>query len=132
RPLAAPHDRLSGSVLKDAVDVEVARADHEIDMDDAPVAAGLLKVFVAHLITAAERELVRGTQGDVTRRVLVEQRVVEEQSGLRNRGTVRHARDLAESSRARGGLDQLAQHRFTAFRLNADDAARREPHAEIL
>ena len=45
---------------------------------------------------------------------------------------MRHERDLAESSRAGVGLDQLAQHRFTALRLDADDAALRKPHAEIL
>src|SRR5439155_8969896 len=38
-PFSPPHNRLDGAVAQNAVDVEIAGANHEIDVHDAPVAA---------------------------------------------------------------------------------------------
>ena len=73
--------RISGSAApsgQHAVDVELAGSDHEVDVRRAAVAAGALELLVAHRLAAVERELVGGAERDVARRVLVEERVVEE------------------------------------------------------
>ena len=51
--------------------VELAAADHEVDVDAASVAAAALELVVGHLLPAVERELVGRTERDVARGVLV-------------------------------------------------------------
>ena len=77
---------------------------------------------VAHRLAAAQRELVGGAERDVARRVLVEERVVEETPGLRDRRAVRHQRELAEPRRAGIHRHQRAQHRLAALGGDLDDA----------
>src|SRR5438552_4951917 len=81
-PFAAPHERLDGAAVEDAVHVEVRRADHEVDVHDAPVAAGALELVIAQCVTRPQRELVRRPERYVARGVLVEERVVEEKARL--------------------------------------------------
>src|SRR4029453_1497771 len=54
---AAAHRGFAAAARPDAVDVEVARSDHEVDVDGAAVAARLLELLVGHGIGAREREL---------------------------------------------------------------------------
>ena len=81
-------------------------ADHEVDVDGAAIAAGALEIGVAHVVAALQRELVGIAERDVARSVLVEQRVVVEQPGLRNRRAVRDQRHFAETARALVGVEQ--------------------------
>src|SRR5689334_12724694 len=93
-PLALAEHRNAAAVGMDAVDIGLVRADHPVDVDQALVAAlrrDLLRrkfraVDEAFRITLAKR--------DVARRVLVEQRVEEQQAAFRNRRGMRHQRHL--------------------------------------
>jgi hypothetical protein len=57
--------------VRDPVDVELRRADHEVDVDAAGVEALLV-------VVAGDAELVGVAERDVARRVLVEERVEED------------------------------------------------------
>ncbi len=109
-PFAAAHDRFARAVLQHAGHVELARSDHEIDVRRAAVSAREFERLVAHRLAAAQREFVGRAERDMARRrVLVEERVVEEQAGLRDWRTVRHERDLTEPGGARIRVDQTPQ-----------------------
>ena len=77
--------RLAGAIGKHAIDVEAAIADHEVDVNHAAIAAGGGERLVGHRFAALHREAVGGAERDVAGGVLIEQRVVEETTGLRDR-----------------------------------------------
>src|SRR3954469_16437109 len=68
-PVAAAEDRHALAVRGDAVDLQLRGADHEVDVGAALVHA--LEVV------SLDEEREAAAEGDVARRVLVEQRVVE-------------------------------------------------------
>src|SRR5207244_2711394 len=121
RPFSLPHDRFDGAVARHAVDVEIAGANHEIDVYHAPVAAGTLELFVRHRLAVGEREFVGRPEGDVTGGVFIEERVVKEESGLRDRRAMRNERQFTQPRRAFVGVDELPQHRVSALGLDAHD-----------
>ena len=100
-------------------------------MDAAAIAAGAFERRIVHRLAAAHREFVGRAQRDVARGVLVEQRVVEQQPGLRDRRAVRHERDLAETAGARVGVDELLQDGLAALGGHIRHAAGLECQAEI-
>jgi AraC-like DNA-binding protein len=71
-------------------------------------------------------------EGDVARRVLVEQRVAEQQPRGRDGRGVRHQRDLAEPRRALIRREHLAQHLGAAGGIGLDDAPALEAHGDVL
>src|SRR6516164_10388107 len=101
-------------------------------MRRAPVPAGSLERVVVHGLAAAQCELVRRAERDVARGVLVEERVVEQQTRLRDRRAVRHERDFPEARSARVGLNQLPQYFDAALCPDIDDAPLLEAKREIL
>ena len=78
-------------------DLELVRADHEVDVEAADVEA------VALLLGGRER--IRGAERDVARGVLVEQGVVEHGAELPDPALAIDERELAEPGRALVQLD---------------------------
>src|SRR5207248_2311301 len=84
--------RITGSARSPApnpIDIDLARSDHEVDVNRAAVAACTLERVIVHGLCAGHRELVRSAERGVAGGVLVEERVVEQASRLGNRGTAR-------------------------------------------
>src|SRR5258706_7296966 len=86
-PFARAHHGFKGTVLFDAINIHLRRADHEIHVVEADVASSRDKFFIGQFFTSDEREAVRASNGDVTGSVLVEEGVVEKMSALGNGGT---------------------------------------------
>src|SRR5580658_4321432 len=72
RPLAFAEDRRAGALRVEAVDVDLVRADHPIDMDHALVAALLGDLLGAELRAVDEAFRVALPKRDVACGVLVE------------------------------------------------------------
>src|SRR3954462_8764331 len=85
RPFALAKQPDIAAVGENAVDVGLGRADHPVDMDQALVAALRRDLLRRELGAVDEALRVALAERDVRGRVLVEQRVVEQQSALRNR-----------------------------------------------
>src|SRR5205823_6707815 len=87
-PFLFAYERNLGAVRQDGVHLELRRSDHEIDVDVADVGrrVGL----------AVERIREAHPVGDVTGRVLVEERVEEKRPGLADTRLVRDQRELTE------------------------------------
>jgi len=132
RPLALAHDGLARAVLLDAVDVHLVRADHEVDVRQADVAAALHELLVADVLRAVQVDAVGASQRQVTGGVLVDQRVVEEMSTLGDGRRERHQRHLAEVGCAFVGLDQLLERGLALPRADPGHAALLEGQAEVL
>ncbi len=77
-PLALAHHWRDASVLADAVDVDLVRADHPVDVDHRFVAAALVHLFGCDRLAVDEAIRIALTERDVARGVFVEQRVVEQ------------------------------------------------------
>ena len=89
-PGAAAEHRNQVAVAGDAVDVELVRADHEVDVDVAlvrPNPVGLVP----------ERERVRVSERDVAGCVLVDQGLVEDGAERADAALLVDERDLAEA-----------------------------------
>src|ERR1700722_15523599 len=85
RPLALAEHRRASAVRIEAVDVDLVRADHPVDMDHALVAAPLRDLLGRELRAVDEALRVALPERDVAGGVLVEQRVEEQKAALRNR-----------------------------------------------
>ena len=120
----SPEDRL-------AVDVELRRADHEIDVRMTDVSARCRQLLFAHLAAALKTRRIRHADSQVTRRVLVQQRVEEGTADIAG-GVPRDQRDLAEVVRAIVGLDHALEHVVASGGREVDDAPLREGQAEVL
>ena len=101
RPFPSVHYWFNVAIWQDTVDIEIGATDHEVDMHAAAVPACLFKIVVAHLVATLQREVKRLAKRDMACGVLVEERVVEKDAGLRNRRAVRHERDFAKPPRSR-------------------------------
>lgn len=100
-------------------------------MVEADVASSGDKFFVGQLSPTRESEAVGASDGDVTRSVLVEERVVEKMPAFADgRGCV-DQRHFAEPRRAFVGVHQFLQEGFVLFRVHFHDATVLERHAEI-
>jgi len=131
-PLALAEYRHTSAVGVKAVDVDLVRADHPVDVYEAVVAAlgrDLLgrqfgAVDEAFRITLAKRDVARG--------VLVEQRIEEQQPAFRNRRGMRHQRDLTKAPRALVGIEDLVQNLLAAGGFRLDDAPFLEAHRDAV
>ena len=130
-PFAALHDWLRGAVVSDPANLDIFRSDHEIDVDCAPVASGSVEFLIVHRVATVYRKFVSRPERDMAGRILIEEGVVEQQPGLRDRRAVGNERHLAESSGARIGFHQLAQHGFAALGGQPDNASVYEMKAEV-
>ncbi len=65
------------------------------------------KFFVGQFLAAGQREAIGASDGDVTRSVFIEERIVEKMSALGDGRTGGHERNFAEMRRAFIGFDQL-------------------------
>ena len=97
-PLALAHHRHAAAVGVDAVDVDLARADHPVDVDQALVAALRRDLLRRQLGAVDEAFRVALAERDVAGGVLVEQRVVEQDAAL-----PRSARNAAPAPLRRAG-----------------------------
>jgi hypothetical protein len=59
RPFSSAHYWFNFAIWQDAVDIEVAGADHEVDMHAAAVASCRFEIVVAHLVSALQRGFKR-------------------------------------------------------------------------
>src|SRR5215471_20311896 len=81
-----------------ARDGHAVTADHDVGVDGRTVEPDLLPFLVALVQAARHREREALSPRDVAGRVLVEQRVVEEDAGLRDPRVPVDKRDLAEAA----------------------------------
>src|SRR4051794_32010030 len=101
-------------------------------MDQALVAALRGDLLRRELRAVDEALRVALAKRDVRGRVLVEQRVVEQQSALRDRRGMRHQGHLAETARALVGIEHLVQYLLAARSLRIDDPAVLETHRDLV
>src|SRR6185437_6402443 len=78
RPLPLAEDRLARAVRADAVDVNLARADHPVHVDEARIAAGRRNLLRAHIREVGEALGIALAERDVARGIFVEEGVVEQ------------------------------------------------------
>src|SRR5947209_242658 len=121
-PGAGAHHRDALAVGGHAVDVDLERADHEVDVRTALVHP--LDVLLA------DRERKAAAERDVTRRVLVEQRVVEDGAERTDAALLVDERHLSQPQRFRIHGELGAQGRRTLVGLDLDRAAALEADAE--
>src|SRR6266516_7875266 len=91
-PASVPEDGFAHAVAGDAGDVELAAADHEVEVDRARVHA--------RLVLAVDEKAEAASERDVTRGVLVEQRVEEDRLERTDAALAVDERQLAEPGRA--------------------------------
>src|ERR1700722_14759021 len=85
RPPAPAERRGAVAVRIEAVDVDLVRSDHPVDMDHALVAALRRDLIGSELRPVDEALRVALPERDVASGVLVEQRVEEQEAALRDR-----------------------------------------------
>src|ERR1700727_389421 len=88
-PLALAHQGLRTSISSDAIYIHLARADHPVHVDQALIRAQSRKLCRIHLLAANQARGVSLPQRNMTRSILIEQRVPEQHSALRNRRPMR-------------------------------------------
>lgn len=98
-PRLAEH-RHAPAVRVDAIDIDLAGADHPVDMDQALVAALRRDLLRRQVRTIDETFRIALPQRDMAGGVLVEERVVEQDAALRDRRRGMRQRDFAEPARA--------------------------------
>src|SRR5215203_2850260 len=121
-PGAAVQQGNAIAVPRDARDLQLVGADHEVDVDLALVDVGLARA-------GQEREAL--PERDVARGVLVEQRVVEDGAELADAALAVDERDLAEASGALVAGDDRAHHVLRRVGDDADGPAALEAHAQV-
>src|SRR6202043_1693551 len=89
-PLAFAEHRRASAVRIEAVNVDLVRADHPVDVDHALVAAPLCDLRGAKFGAVDKAFRVALPKRDVAGGVLVEQRVEEQKPALRDRRGMRH------------------------------------------
>src|SRR5665647_3692256 len=119
-PLALAEDRHPAAVGVDAVDVDLVRADHPVDMNQALVAA-LRGDLLRRQLAAVDKALrIALAERDVAGGVLVEQGVEEQQPAFRDRRGMRHQRHFAEPARALIRIQHLVEYFRAARSLGLD------------
>src|SRR5205823_4926930 len=119
------------ALARDAVDGDIGAADHEVGVRGGRGEAGLLLLLGRHLRAALEPGHDRLAVRDVTRRVLVEERVEEDDPGLAHPRRPVDERDLAERVRALVPLHVGLDHAGALARPDVDDPAAVEANLEI-
>src|SRR5215471_8907863 len=90
-------DDFHGAPRAGTGDGHAGAADHDVGVHRRAVEPDLQPLLVAHRRAARDRERKTLPPGNVAARVLVEQRVVEEDAGLSDPRITVHERDLAEA-----------------------------------
>ena len=120
------------AVLVHAVDREIVAADHEVGVVSGVVDADLVQLLLGHALKALDALVEAEAEREMARGVLIEERVVEEQTGLVDRGLLRHERDLAEIVTALVHADDLLENVLPLFGLDLHGAALFKPDGEVL
>src|SRR5688572_8067087 len=119
------------AVLRDAVDVHLRGADHEIHMVEADVSAALDEFLVGEFLASREGKAVGATDGDMAGCVLVKERIVKEVSALRDGGAGRDEGHFPKPMRTFVCVHQLLQRGFTLLCGDFCDASILECYFKI-
>ena len=111
-----------GAVLFDPVDVQIARADHEVDVFVRGVCAAGGELLLGHAVGALDQR-IRLPDREVTGGVLVKESVEEKSVQRAYRRVVLDESDLAQVVRAFVRLDDVAQDLFAALGAEVDNAS---------
>lgn len=74
------------AVLVHAVDGEIVAADHKVGVVAGVVHADLVELFLGHILKALHALVKAEAERQMAGGILIEERIVEEQSGLVDRG----------------------------------------------
>ena len=88
-PGVVAQDRGRGAVCREPVDLDLRAADHEVRVERRRVDTALDQLVLAEALGAVDREGKAAPVGDVAARVLVEERVREDEPGLAGHGRSR-------------------------------------------
>src|SRR5579862_7850425 len=111
-PVAAAQDGHALAVRGDPVHVDLGRADHEVDVLPAPV--DTVEVLLV------DEKLEARAEGKMARRVLVEERVVEDGAERADAAVTIDERELTKPERSLVDLEQPAQSLAVLVRVDLD------------
>src|SRR5215208_2055117 len=131
RPFPRAHDRFTGPICTNPIDVHFPRADHEVIMREAEIAAICLELVFCHSAPAIHREAVRSPDGNMRGGVFIKQGVIEQVTSPTDRRAVGDEGHFANASCTFIGLDQFSQRLFAFPGCEVCDSAVLKCHCKV-